>query len=100
MIPVVHCMVVEDEPLAQNVLKKYIAEHPSLKLVAVCEDALDAQQQLIRHSIDLIFLDINLPRLSGIHFLKTLPHHPAVIFTTAYPEFAVEGFELDESITS
>ena len=91
----IQCMVVEDEPLAQNVLKKYIAEHPSLHLAVVCDDALDAQQQLNLHAIDLIFLDINLPRLSGINFLKTLQHRPAVIFTTAYPEFAVEGFELD-----
>ena len=91
----IQCMVVEDEPLAQNVLKKYIAEHPSLQLAAICEDALDAQLKLNQIQIGLIFLDINLPRLSGINFLKTLPRHPAVIFTTAYPEFAVEGFELD-----
>jgi two-component system LytT family response regulator len=95
MTSAIQCLVVEDEPLAQNVLKKYIAEHPSLQLVAICEDALDAQQKLNQHPVGLIFLDINLPRLSGINFLKTLPHHPAVIFTTAYPEFAVEGFELD-----
>jgi two-component system, LytTR family, response regulator len=95
MTSAIQCLVVEDEPLAQNVLKKYIAEHPSLQLVAICEDALDAQQKLNQHPVGLIFLDINLPRLSGINFLKTLLHHPAVIFTTAYPEFAVEGFELD-----
>ena len=95
MMSAIQCMVVEDEPLAQNVLKKYIAEHPSLQLAAICEDALDAQLKLNQIQIGLIFLDINLPRLSGINFLKTLPRHPAVIFTTAYPEFAVEGFELD-----
>jgi DNA-binding LytR/AlgR family response regulator len=89
------CAVIEDEPLAQNVLKKYIDEHPSLELEFVCSDALEAQQLLPGHNIQLIFLDINLPRLSGINFLKTLSHPPLVIFTTAYPEYAVEGFELD-----
>lgn len=89
------CLVIEDEPLAQDVLKKYIQDHPSLELVAVCTDALQAQQVLARQPVPLIFLDINLPRLSGIGFLKTLAHPPLVIFTTAYPEFAAEGFELD-----
>lgn len=89
------CLVVEDEPLAQNVLKKYIAEHPLLELAAVCADAPEAQQWLARQQSAIVFLDINLPRLSGISFLKSLSRPPLVIFTTAYPEFAVEGFELD-----
>lgn len=89
------CLVVEDEPLAQNVLKKYIAEHPLLELAAVCADAPEAQQWLVRQQAAIVFLDINLPRLSGISFLKSLSRPPLVIFTTAYPEFAVEGFELD-----
>lgn len=89
------CLVVEDEPLAQNVLKKYIGEHPSLELTGICSNALDAQQLLATQPVSLLFLDINLPRLSGISFLKTLSHPPLVIFTTAYTEFAVEGFELD-----
>src|SRR5688572_13141501 len=89
------CLVIEDEPLAQDVLKKYIQDHPSLELVAICADALQAQQVLARQPVSVIFLDINLPRLSGIGFLKTLAHPPLVIFTTAYPEFAAEGFELD-----
>lgn len=89
------CMIIEDEPLAQNVLKKYIAELPSLELVSTCNDALEAQAMLPSQSIQLIFLDINLPKLSGINFLKSLPHPPPVIFTTAYPQFAIEGFELD-----
>jgi len=89
------CLVIEDEPLAQDVLKKYIQDHPSLELVATCTDALQAQQVLAKQPVSIIFLDINLPRLSGIGFLKTLSHPPLVIFTTAYPEFAAEGFELD-----
>ena len=89
------CIVIEDEPLAQNVLKKYIEEHPSLKLVAVCNDALEAHGVLTRENIDLLFLDINLPKLSGINFIKTLIRPPLIIFTTAYPEYAVEGFEIN-----
>lgn len=89
------CLVVEDEPLAQQVLTKYIAEHPCLELAAVCSDALEAQRYLLQHMAPIVFLDINLPRLSGISFLKGLVKPPCVIFTTAYPEYAVEGFELD-----
>ena len=89
------CIIIEDEPLAQNVLKKYIEDHPSLELAAVCNDALEAQAILTQQNIHLIFLDINLPKLSGINFMKSLVHSPLVIFTTAYPEFAVEGFELN-----
>ena len=89
------CIIIEDEPLAQNILKKYIGEHPSLELVSVCNDALEAQSILTRENIQLLFLDINLPKLSGINFIKTLTRPPLIIFTTAYPEFAVEGFELN-----
>jgi len=89
------CIIIEDEPLAQNVLKKYIRDHPSLELIAVCSDAMEAQTILNKQNINLVFLDINLPKLSGINFIKTLIHPPLVIFTTAYPEFAVEGFELN-----
>src|ERR1700682_3221491 len=89
------CMIIDDEPLAQNILKKYIEDHPALELSGICNDALMAQQVLTTQNPQLIFLDINLPKLSGIHFLKTISHPPSVIFTTAYPEFAVEGFELD-----
>jgi len=95
MSVVTRCIIIEDEPLAQNVLKKYIEEHPSLELVATCSDALEAQGLVQSKNVQLLFLDINLPKLSGIKFLKTLPYPPLVIFTTAYPEFAVEGFELD-----
>ena len=89
------CIIIEDEPLAQNILKKYIGEHQALELVAVCNDALEAQGVLTQENIDLLFLDINLPKLSGINFIKTLVHSPLIIFTTAYPEFAVDGFELN-----
>lgn len=89
------CIIIEDEPLAQNILEKYVTDHPSLQLVAVCTDALEAQPILSQQKIQLIFLDINLPKLSGINFIRTLLHPPLIIFTTAYPEYAVEGFELN-----
>jgi DNA-binding LytR/AlgR family response regulator len=95
MSTIYQCLVVEDEPLAQNVLKNFIGAHPSLHLAAVCSDAFEAQAVLLEQPVDILFLDINLPQLSGINFLKTLSVKPAIIFTTAYPEFAVEGFELD-----
>jgi len=91
----IQCAILEDEPLAQNILKKYIEDHPALELFAICSNAEEAQKVLLRQHVELLFLDINLPKLSGINFLKTLPHRPLVIFTTAYPEYAVEGFELD-----
>lgn len=89
------CLVIEDEPLAQQVLKKYIADHPLLQLAGISNDALEAQQVLSSEKIAILFLDVNLPKLSGIHFLRSLPDPPAVIFTTAYPEYAVEGFDLN-----
>ncbi|MGE5519598.1 MAG: LytR/AlgR family response regulator transcription factor [Candidatus Dadabacteria bacterium] len=95
MIAKLKCMVIEDEPLAQNVLKNYIDSHPALSLTAVCNDAFEAQAALSTETVDLLFLDINLPGLSGINFLKSLPSPPLVIFTTAYPEYAVQGFDLD-----
>jgi len=77
----IRCMIIEDEPLAQNVLKKYIGEVSSLDLVVVCSNALEAQEAIQSKNIHLLFLDINLPKLSGINFLKTLPAPPLVIFT-------------------
>jgi len=88
-------LVIEDEPPAQEILTGYIHECGQLELVKICPDAITANDLLQHESIDLIFLDINLPRLSGLNFLKALNHPPMVIFTTAYPEYAVEGFETD-----
>ncbi len=89
------CIIVEDEPLAQIVLKKYIEDTPTLKLVAVCNDAIEAQSALEVEAVQIIFLDINLPKLSGINFIKTLVQPPLIIFTTAYPQYAIEGFEVN-----
>ena len=90
-----NCMVVEDEPPAQKVLKKYIGDLSNLQLIKVCNNALDAIEELRKHQIHILFLDIQLPKLTGVNFLKSLKDPPQTIFTTAYSEYAVEGFELD-----
>ena len=88
-------MVVEDEPPAQKVLKKYIGDLSNLHLIKVCNNALDAIEELRKHQIHILFLDIQLPKLTGVKFLKSLKDPPQTIFTTAYSEYALEGFELD-----
>ena len=90
-----NCLIIEDEPLAQEVLESYIAEIPNLKLLANCRRAKEAKAFLEKQKVDLIFLDINLPEISGLNFYKTLVNRPKVIFTTAYAEFALDGFELE-----
>lgn len=87
------CMVIDDEPLAREVLERYIADCAALELVASCSDALAAGEYIVSNPVDLLLLDINMPRLSGIRFAKTLTRPVMIIFTTAYPEFAAEGFE-------
>lgn len=88
-------MIVEDEPASQDILKHYIADVPDLVLTHVCNHALDANDVLTTESVQLMFLDVNMPKLSGINFYKSLQRPPLVIFTTAYPEYAIEGFEVD-----
>ncbi len=89
------CIAIDDEPLALQKLKIYISKIPYLELVATCHNALEAQQLLAGQAVDLIFLDINMPDLNGVDFVRTLHERPMVIFTTAYSEYAVEGFRLD-----
>ncbi len=89
------CLIVDDEPLSIRIIEKYIAEMPNLQLVATANNAFEAMESLKKDQIDLLFLDINMPKLSGISLLKSLSNPPMVIFTTAYPEYAVEGFELE-----
>lgn len=88
-------IIVDDEPLAIDVLETYVSQFKQLELVASCNSAIEANEVLEKEDIDLIFLDIQMPQLSGIDFLKSLANPPMVIFTTAYPNFAVEGFELN-----
>lgn len=91
----IKCIVIEDEPLAVKVLTDYIAEVPFLELQKVFKDAILATDFLRTNETDLIFLDIHLPKLKGMTFLKTLANPPAVIITTAYHQYAVEGYELN-----
>jgi len=91
----IKCIIVEDEPLAAKVLSDYIREVSFLELKGIFKDAIAATEFLRDNTIDLIFLDIHLPKLKGMPFLKTLIHPPAVIITTAYHQYAVEGFELN-----
>lgn len=91
----IRCIIIEDEPLAVKVLSDYIAQVPFLQLQASFKDAILATDYLRDHPIELIFLDIHLPKLKGMAFLKTLTHPPAVIITTAYHQYAVEGFDLN-----
>src|SRR5689334_16569616 len=90
----INCLIVDDEPIARDILKTYIEQVPYLTLVASCEDAFEAMQLINKGNIDLIILDINMPRLTGFDMLRTLKKYPAVIITSAYAEFALEGFEL------
>jgi len=91
----IKCIIIEDEPLAVKVLSDYIAQVPFLALQATFKDAIVATEFLRNHTVDLIFLDIHLPKLKGLAFLKTITHPPAVIITTAYHQYAVEGFNLN-----
>jgi DNA-binding LytR/AlgR family response regulator len=87
--------VVDDEPLAADLIKSYIETIDELQLAGVCHNALDAFAMLRVNNIDLIFLDIQMPKLTGLEFIRSLQKPPAIIITTAYREYAVEGFELD-----
>ena len=91
----IKCIIIEDEPLAVKVLADYISQVPFLELEGTFKDAILASDYMRDHHPDLIFLDIHLPKLKGMAFLKTLTHPPAVIITTAYHQYAVEGFDLN-----
>jgi DNA-binding LytR/AlgR family response regulator len=89
------CIAVDDEPLALEVLESYIRKVPSLQLVGLCGGAMEAIRVLSPGAVDLVFLDVDMPDLTGTQLLRTLKHPPLVVFTTAYPDYALEGFELD-----
>ena len=89
------CLIVDDGPVAREILRTYVSDTPDLELVDECEDAMQALSVMQHEKVDVIFLDINMPKLSGISFLKSLNDPPAVILTTAYSEYALEGFELN-----
>ncbi|MCY1721606.1 LytTR family DNA-binding domain-containing protein [Prolixibacteraceae bacterium Z1-6] len=91
----IKALIIDDEPLAQNVIKQYAQKLPDLTIVDSCNDAICAHKILQEREVDLLFLDINMPKMSGISFLKTLKVSPLVIFTTAYSEYALEAYELN-----
>lgn len=87
------CIIIDDEPIARKGLKEYMQDAPFLQLAGEFDNPLKAADLLMQEKIDLLFLDIQMPKMTGMEFLKTLSHPPMVIFTTAYPQYAVEGFE-------
>ena len=89
------CYIIDDEPPAIKVLEHYIRQTPQLELLGSATDSIQGMQAIQDKSPQLLFLDINMPKLSGISLLRALPHPPAVIFSTAYTEYALEGFELE-----
>ncbi len=91
----INAIIVDDEPLAQDVLEAHLEKIPEVHLVAKCDNAIEAREILNGHDIDLVYLDIQMPQLTGIEFVKSLTHPPAIIFTTAFDNYAVEGFELN-----
>jgi len=90
-----NCIIVEDEPLAAEVLQDYIREVPFLALQHTCSDAIYAMEILQKEQIDVVFLDIHLPKLKGLDFIKTIKNPPRVIITSAYSEYALQGYELN-----
>src|ERR1700693_2846528 len=89
------CLIIDDEPLAQNVIENYLKNFSFIELIAKCENALSALEWMKKQKVDLIFLDISMPFISGIDFIKTLQNPPEIILTTAYKEFAIESYELN-----
>ncbi len=91
----IRCITIDDEPLALKQIASYIEKTPFLELVTACDSAIEALDVLQKEDVDLMFVDINMPDLSGMDFVKSLNNPPKVIFTTAYSEYAVEGFKVD-----
>ncbi|KOH42520.1 LytR/AlgR family response regulator transcription factor [Sunxiuqinia dokdonensis] len=90
-----NCLIVDDEPIAIRVIKNHLSEFKNLRLVGECNHAIEAIEVLSKTKVDLLFLDIQMPQITGVEFLKNLNHPPKVIFTTAYRDYAIEAFELD-----
>jgi two-component system LytT family response regulator len=95
----INCLIINDEPFARELLEGYVAQLPSLNLIANCEHVFEALEILQKQRIDLLFSDINMPQVNGSEFLRSLPNPPYVIFVTASPHYALEGFEPMPSTT-
>jgi two-component system LytT family response regulator len=91
----INCLIIDDEPFARELLESYVSQLPHLHLVANCEHVFDALEVLQHQQVDLLLSDIKMPQVNGIEFLRSLPNPPYVIFITASPHYALEGFEVD-----
>jgi DNA-binding LytR/AlgR family response regulator len=89
-----NCLIVDDEPIALEIVENYCQQLSNLNVVGLCSNAFEAREALQQHHVDILFIDINMPVLSGLAFIKTLKKMPQVIFTTAYKEYAVDAFDL------
>lgn len=94
-MPKYNCIIVDDEPVAQRIIANYLSELPEFEVCGTCLNAIEAMSILDSQSVDLMFLDIEMPKLKGLAFIKTLKNPPHVIITTAHREYALEGFELE-----
>jgi DNA-binding LytR/AlgR family response regulator len=94
MMEQIQCIIVDDEPVAREILETHLAKIDKIKIVASCKNAVEAFSAINHYKVDLIFLDINMPEISGLSFAKSINKNSKVIFTTAYREYAVEGFDL------
>lgn len=91
----IKCVAIDDEPLALRQISSYIEKTPFLEQIALCQSAFEALELLESKDVDLLFVDINMPDLNGLDFVKSLNKRPQIIFTTAYSEYAIEGFQVD-----
>lgn len=89
------CLIVDDEPLALKVIASHVSKIPSLELVGTCNNAVEALDALMKNAVDIVFLDIEMPEITGIDLIKSMKKIPAIIFTTAYRDFALDAYELD-----
>jgi two-component system, LytTR family, response regulator len=94
MTKIIKCIIVDDEPIAREILENHLQKIDVIKVVTTCKNAIEAFNEISSNAIDLIFLDINMPEISGLSFAKSINKNIKVIFTTAYREYAVEGFNL------
>lgn len=91
----INCLIVDDEPLARDIIKTHLSKIPNWKVVATCINAEEAYEALLKFNIDVLFLDIQMPVITGIEFLQSLKNAPLVVFTTAYSEYAIKSYELN-----
>ena len=91
----IRCVIIDDEPLALNKLKRHILKFPYMDLVAACHSAENARRVLENEQVDLVYADINMPDVNGLDFIRSLEHPPMVVFVTAYPEYAVESYKVN-----